>query len=75
MSSVTATGVYYGYAQVIAPEAALGIDHLNVFPMVMSLGWNPFYKNERLTAVRRDALLRAIIHTYLSTGSPYHARF
>ena len=75
MSSVTATGVYYGYAQVIAPygqETALGIDHLKVFPMAMSLGWNPFYKNERLTAVRREALLRAY-HTHLSTGSPYHA--
>jgi len=23
-----------------------------VLPMVMSLGWNPFYKNERMTAVR-----------------------
>lgn len=23
-----------------------------VLPMVMSLGWNPFYRNERLTAVR-----------------------
>lgn len=76
MSSVTATGVYYGYAQVIAPrdqETALGIDDLKVFPMAMSLGWNPFYKNERLTAVRRGALLRAH-RTYPSIGSPYHAR-
>jgi len=53
MSSVTKTGVYYGYAQIsperdgqiILPERDRG-----VMPMVMSLGWNPFYKNERMTA-------------------------
>ncbi|KAJ2818397.1 riboflavin kinase, partial [Coemansia furcata] len=31
-------GVYYGWAQVCGGE---------VYPMVMSLGWNPFYKNEK----------------------------
>ncbi|KAJ2823146.1 riboflavin kinase, partial [Coemansia sp. 'formosensis'] len=31
-------GVYYGWAQVGDGE---------VYPMVMSLGWNPFYKNEK----------------------------
>jgi riboflavin kinase len=41
------------------------MDDLKVFPMAMSLGWNPFYKNERLTAVRREAPLR-VYHTYLS---------
>ncbi|KAJ7937280.1 hypothetical protein B0H13DRAFT_1588556 [Mycena leptocephala] len=40
ISSVAKTGVYYGYAQ----------DDIRVHPMVMSLGWNPFYKNEILTA-------------------------
>ncbi|KZT72659.1 riboflavin kinase [Daedalea quercina L-15889] len=53
MSSVTRTGVYYGYAQ-ISPEkngqTILPEKDRNVMPMVMSLGWNPFYKNERLTA-------------------------
>lgn len=53
MSSVTRTGVYYGYAQ-ISPEkdgkAILRDGDTQVLPMVMSLGWNPFYKNERLTA-------------------------
>ncbi|KIY65445.1 riboflavin kinase [Cylindrobasidium torrendii FP15055 ss-10] len=39
-------GVYYGYAQV---PGAPGQDG-KVYPMAMSLGWNPFYKNERLTA-------------------------
>ncbi|KAI0316988.1 riboflavin kinase [Amylostereum chailletii] len=46
MSHVCEPGVYYGYAQIA------GMDHVDssVHPMVMSLGWNPFYKNERLTA-------------------------
>lgn len=55
MSSVTKTGVYYGYAQIYSPEAEktpLAEEDAKVFPMVMSLGWNPFYKNERMTAVR-----------------------
>lgn len=54
MSSVTKTGVYYGYAQIYRPEhekAPLREEDSKVLPMVMSLGWNPFYKNERMTAV------------------------
>jgi len=47
MSSVCKPGVYFGYAQVYG----LGGQEGKVHPMVMSLGWNPFYKNERLTAV------------------------
>lgn len=47
MSSVCKPGVYFGYAQVYGRSAQEG----KVHPMVMSLGWNPFYKNERLTAV------------------------
>ncbi|GLB33567.1 putative riboflavin kinase [Lyophyllum shimeji] len=53
ISTVAKTGVYYGYAQVIPPkdgESRLRSEDTKVFPMVMSLGWNPFYKNERLTA-------------------------
>ncbi|KAH8830669.1 riboflavin kinase [Flagelloscypha sp. PMI_526] len=53
MSNTTQTGVYYGYAQVIPPAETptdLCVDDLKVFPMVMSLGWNPFYRNEKLTA-------------------------
>ncbi|KAI0347491.1 riboflavin kinase [Trametopsis cervina] len=53
MSEVTQTGVYYGYAQV-APtrdgESPLNEEDVVVHPMVMSLGWNPFYKNKQLTA-------------------------
>jgi FAD synthase len=47
MSSVCKPGVYFGYTQVYGLSGQDG----KVHPMVMSLGWNPFYKNERLTAV------------------------
>lgn len=62
MSSVAKTGVYYGYAQVVEREGGqsegccsrtLRKEDVKVLPMVMSLGWNPFYKNEKLTAVSR----------------------
>jgi riboflavin kinase len=56
MSSVAATGVYYGFAQIFPPkdaEHSLSGKDAEVLPMVMSLGWNPIYKNERLTAVRQ----------------------
>lgn len=36
------TGVYYGYARV-------SCDDEGVYPMVMSIGWNPFYKNQHKT--------------------------
>ena len=54
MSSVTQTGVYFGYAQVIrekGDQVELSEEEGKVYPMVMSLGWNPFYKNKQLTAV------------------------
>lgn len=38
------TGVYYGWAQVGEKDTA-------VYPMVMSLGWNPYYNNEKRSAV------------------------
>ncbi|KAG6918898.1 hypothetical protein DXG01_010553 [Tephrocybe rancida] len=53
MTSVAKTGVYYGYAQIIptgGEDIPLRPEDKVVLPMVMSLGWNPFYKNERLTA-------------------------
>lgn len=56
IASVTRTGIYFGYAQVLPSETEAGsnwVEHdTKVWPMVMSLGWNPFYKNEKLTAVR-----------------------
>lgn len=51
MISVVKTGVYYGYAQVTPPEGTSSTLPTCVFPMVMSFGWNPFYKNERMTVV------------------------
>ena len=37
------SGIYYGWASVGSSS--------QVWPMVMSFGWNPFYKNERRSAV------------------------
>lgn len=59
LSSKAETGVYYGYAQVIPPpenRATFASEDLKVLPMVMSLGWNPFYKNQQLTAVRHSLI-------------------
>ncbi|OJA12726.1 hypothetical protein AZE42_05801 [Rhizopogon vesiculosus] len=52
MIAAAQTGVYYGYAQVTPPEgpsSTLPVRDTCVLPMVMSFGWNPFYKNERMT--------------------------
>jgi len=73
MSSVTQTGVYCGYAQIYCPEheqTFLCENDGKVLPMVMSLGWNPFYKNERMTAVR-PALAR---HTPAADHPKYDRR-
>ncbi|KAI8078141.1 uncharacterized protein B0P05DRAFT_579444 [Gilbertella persicaria] len=37
------TGVYYGWTQI-------GELKSQVYPMVMSLGWNPYFKNEKRSA-------------------------
>ncbi|KAI9275392.1 hypothetical protein BY458DRAFT_507285 [Sporodiniella umbellata] len=37
------TGVYYGWAQI-------GQVKSTIYPMVMSLGWNPYYQNEKRSA-------------------------
>lgn len=53
MVAAVKPGVYYGYAQVLPLEgqkSRLRPEDHQVWPMVMSLGWNPFYKNERMTA-------------------------
>ena len=45
------TGVHYGYARVQSgPEESESASSA-VLPMVMSIGWNPYYKNEKRTAV------------------------
>lgn len=41
------TGVHFGYARVLGCGG-----HAEVYPMVMSIGWNPFYNNDTRTAVR-----------------------
>ena len=49
MSAVLDSGIYYGFAgvsitsrgELVPPGAGRG----GVWPMVMSVGWNPFYKN------------------------------
>ncbi|KAH7105726.1 riboflavin kinase [Auriculariales sp. MPI-PUGE-AT-0066] len=53
LTSMVKTGIYFGYAQLV-PEPGesspfQGKD-LEVLPMVMSLGFNPFYNNEKMTA-------------------------
>ncbi|KIJ70491.1 hypothetical protein HYDPIDRAFT_184777 [Hydnomerulius pinastri MD-312] len=53
MAKIVRPGVYYGYAQVFPAEgqvSELRPEDRTVLPMVMSLGWNPFFKNERMTA-------------------------
>ncbi|GAA5989996.1 hypothetical protein JCM5350_002362 [Sporobolomyces pararoseus] len=56
------TGVYFGWARVMEPETATKQstksafgggeknEHDKVHPMVMSIGWNPFYNNDTRTA-------------------------
>lgn len=34
----------------------LEVEDARVWPMVMSVGWNPYFKNEKITAVRRALL-------------------
>ncbi|KZT58750.1 riboflavin kinase [Calocera cornea HHB12733] len=54
MTSQCKAGIYYGYARVHQPPHGAPVDlgerSIEVHPMVMSLGWNPFYKNEKMTA-------------------------
>jgi len=60
MADVTPPGVYFGYAQISAHRSddqvdgpssgTLDEEQTRVHPMVMSLGWNPFYRNQKLTA-------------------------
>ena len=45
VSNILETGIYFGYSSV-------GDDKETIYPMVMSYGWNPFYKNQKRSAVR-----------------------
>lgn len=53
------TGVYYGWSQV-------GEKDTTVYPMVMSLGWNPYYKNEKRSAVSHIMLVGIIFAEIIS---------
>ncbi|GAA5890165.1 hypothetical protein JCM16303_004217 [Sporobolomyces ruberrimus] len=55
------TGVYFGFARVLhsSPDSNEDEDD-KVHPMVMSIGWNPFYQNETRTAEVH------ILHSYPS---------
>ena len=77
MSSVTEFGVYYGYAQVSREKdgkVVLPEEDGRVLPMVMSLGQNPFYKNEKMTAVLKvqNKTLQRLLTIIL--GDTHHAR-
>ncbi|KAF5363848.1 hypothetical protein D9756_000840 [Leucocoprinus leucothites] len=87
MTAVARTGVYYGYAQVIPPQdkvAEFGKEELAVLPMVMSMGFNPFYDNKKLTAeihimhsFQRDFYgyeMRAIVLGYIRPELNYTSR-
>lgn len=47
------TGIYFGWASV---------DHGPVYKMVMSIGWNPFYKNTKKSMV--SICLLSLRHIY-----------
>lgn len=77
MVSIAKPGVYYGYARVYPANdqpSELPPKDLVVFPMVMSLGWNPFYKNERMTAVCIPRFSNSPPLKHFDTGNPCHAR-
>lgn len=62
ITAVAKTGIYFGYARVRRDlettenaegdePATLTDADLGVFPMAMSLGYNPYYGNKKITAV------------------------
>jgi hypothetical protein len=73
------SGVYYGWAGVDLPAATIGEKRAeglnprtNVYPMVMSIGWNPFYKNT-VRSVVSECTTASIVKCSSSEGSPYHS--
>jgi len=47
------SGVYYGWAGLEINDAGQVKLGGEVYPMVMSIGWNPFYKNKVRSVVSR----------------------
>ncbi|KIY45841.1 Flavokinase-domain-containing protein [Fistulina hepatica ATCC 64428] len=72
LSSVARTGVYYGWAQVTPlphqPTTTWTKVDSQVLPMVMSMGWNPFYHNQKLTCEIH------VIHEFSSDFYGYELR-
>jgi len=48
------SGVYYGWAEFLPSETEkdYGVDINVQYPMVMSIGFNPYFNNKHKTAVR-----------------------
>jgi riboflavin kinase len=64
-ASVLESGIYFGWAKLQGYES--------VYPMVMSYGWNPFYKNEKRTAVCALLSLRYIgLRLNVNLGGSHH---
>lgn len=64
------TGVHFGYAKVEFSRGreGSGTEHDAVFGMVMSIGWNPYYKNEKRT------LEVHVLHDYHADFYNHHLR-
>ena len=63
------TGVYYGWTQI-------GDLKSQVYPMVMSLGWNPYFKNEKRSAVKlslSNHLETIELNLFLLIGSTHYS--
>ena len=60
------SGVYYGWAGLIDVEG--GSTTATVYPMVMSIGWNPFYKN-----TVRSVVCSLCLFLLVSTAGPFAA--
>jgi riboflavin kinase len=56
------TGVYYGWTQI-------GQVSTEVYPMVMSLGWNPYFHNEKRSAV--SSIIKHDLYIYIIYYSPF----
>jgi hypothetical protein len=69
------TGIYYGYAKLCpSTREPVPVEDCTAFPMVMSLGWNPYYKNEKLSAVRMETAAISCLYPVEFEGSSYHTR-
>ncbi|KAG9307804.1 hypothetical protein G9A89_023369 [Geosiphon pyriformis] len=78
-----ATGIYFGWAQVIKSNLESELPTTPIYPMVMSLGWNPYFKNEKQSAEVHimhkfpqdfyDQELRVIVLGYIRPEKDYNS--